>query len=252
MVGHGRNGAWSSFRSFSHPSRFGSLDSSFVSYNGEMKTQVVAFISSTIPSVGTIGDIVLNGEARGASGANQLSTSNHAHWDSKSSWTEEGSLRLNSSLVYLEGAEVHWDSVSQMHYAHNAYVFSTTNYDLQSAESFYCHGNGGYGGTFMRWSGTSVYYCLIFLLQVADGRRVRTVAPPEPSRHSRGCSFFLSQGWWLRWGSALVHFHPRQSVNESHVLQHKHPLGLTRWLGFGWNDPGGIAVSDFSDRLGFP
>ena len=25
------------------------------------------------------------------------------------------------------------------------------NYDLNAAENFFCHGNGGYGGNFMRW-----------------------------------------------------------------------------------------------------
>jgi hypothetical protein len=132
-------------------SRFGSLDSSYLLVDGKIKTTVTGLVSSAVPSTGTSGDLVLNMDARSGSGVNQLSTSNHALWDSRSSWTKEGTLMLNSSFLYLEGTDVNWNSKGAMYYRDNAYAIAVKNYDLNALENFFCHGKGGYGGDFMRW-----------------------------------------------------------------------------------------------------
>jgi hypothetical protein len=119
--------------------------------DGKIKTTVIALIASAVPAAGTSGDLVLNMEARSESGANQLATSNHALWESMSTWTEEGILKLNSSFLYLEGTEVNWNSRGAMTYGDNKYAVAVKNYDLNDVENFLCRGNGGYGGNFMRW-----------------------------------------------------------------------------------------------------
>lgn len=95
------------------------MDHSYLFVDGSIKTTINGFVSSTVPSAGTSGELVLNMDARSESGANQLSTSNHAIWDSTNSWTEEGSLKLNSSLLYLDGADLNWNSRGVMNYGEN-------------------------------------------------------------------------------------------------------------------------------------
>jgi hypothetical protein len=131
--------------------RFGSLDSSYVLVDGKIKTNVKGLVYSIVPSAGTSGDLVLTMDAHTENGANQLSTSNRAVWESMSTWTKAGSMTLDSSFLYLDGAEVNWNSKGLMNYGENKYAMRVNNYDLNAMENFLCHGNGGYGGDFMRW-----------------------------------------------------------------------------------------------------
>ena len=119
--------------------------------DGKIKSTIRGLISSTISPSGTHGDLVLNMNARSGSGGNQLTTSSHAMWDTSSVWKRAGTLRLNSSLLYLEGNEINWDSVSALDYQDNGYMFSVVNSNPTSIENLYCHGNGGYGGNWMQW-----------------------------------------------------------------------------------------------------
>jgi hypothetical protein len=131
---------------------FGTLDSSQLVIDGNLKSQVSGLISSSLSTSGTYGDLVLNVNAQSGSDDNQLTTSNHAMWDTTSVWDKEGTLKFNSSLLYLKGTEVNWDAMSVLDYQDNGYMFSVANSNPSALENFYCHGNGGYGGNFMHWS----------------------------------------------------------------------------------------------------
>lgn len=155
MAALGRSGELLSLLSllshaFSLP-RFGSLDSSSVVLDGKLESTVRGLISSTISPSGSYGDLILNMNARGGSGGNQVTTSNHAMWDTASVWKKAGTLRVNSSLLYLEGNEINWDAVSALDYQDNGYKFSVVNSNPTSIENLYCHGNGRYGGNWMQW-----------------------------------------------------------------------------------------------------
>jgi hypothetical protein len=130
---------------------FGTLDSSQLVIDGNLKSQVSGLISSSLSTSGTYGDLVLNVNAQSGSDDNQLTTSNHAMWDTTSVWDKEGTLKFNSSLLYLKGTEVNWDAMSVLDYQDNGYMFSVANSNPSALENFYCHGNGGYGGNFMHW-----------------------------------------------------------------------------------------------------
>jgi hypothetical protein len=130
---------------------FASLDSSHLIIDGMIKSTVRGLLSSSVSSTGTHGDLVLNVNALSGGGGNQLTTSNHANWDSMSIWNKEGTLNLNSSLMFLDGTDVNWNSLSALSYQDNGYIFSVTNFNLNALENFNCHGNGGYGGNLLRW-----------------------------------------------------------------------------------------------------
>jgi hypothetical protein len=112
---------------------------------------VSGLISSDLPSARS-GDLTASFDARKESGVTQLSTSNRALWDTKSSWVEDGRINLTSSFFTLEGSAVNWNSVGSLDYGNPEGILAN-----EREFSFEIQNKNRYGRDFLLVNGTGQY-----------------------------------------------------------------------------------------------